>query len=101
MKQLNRILLTLVLAMALLLAWNAAAHTTWASSVSLLGIGDNYTNAFQPLLKVAAATTVAVTAVQLIKQGARWFQSPRKAGGKYRSDGSSWGRGAGSEAAGL
>ena len=71
MKTLHRTLLTLIAAIAVALAWSAASRTSWADSLSLLGIGQNYESALQPLVKVAAAILVMVTATQLIQGGAR------------------------------
>ena len=77
MKALNRTLLTLVLAIGVLLAWSALSRTGWATSVSLLGIGDNYQFAYQPIVKVVAMTTVMVSAVQLIRQTAGFIKNRR------------------------
>lgn len=71
MKTLNRILLTLVAAIAIALAWSGASRTGWAASLSLLGVGQNYENALQPIIQVAAAILVMVTATQLVQSGAR------------------------------
>ena len=67
MRTLNRILLTLVLATAIALVWSWVGRTSWAGSVSLLGVGEDYDNALQPIIKVGAAVVVMVTATQLGK----------------------------------
>jgi hypothetical protein len=77
-KTFNRILLTLVLAVGVLLFWSILSRTAWASTVSLLGIGDNYLHAYQPLIKIAAVTTIAVTGVQLIQHAFASAKKPRE-----------------------
>lgn len=76
MKTLNRVLLSLVLALGVALIWSWVSRTPWAESVSLLGVGENYDNALQPLVKVAAAIIVMVSATQLV-QRAHTFVSSR------------------------
>lgn len=73
MKTLNRTLLTLVVAIAVTLGWSLLSHTGWGSSVSLLGVGESYDNALQPIVKVAAAIVVMVAATQLVQNGYRFL----------------------------
>lgn len=75
MKTLNRTLLALILAIEVLLVWSLLSRTAWASSVSLLGIGDNFEYAYQPIVKVLAMTVVAVSGVQLIRQAFGFVRS--------------------------
>lgn len=79
MKTLNRVLLTLVLATAIALVWSWLSRTNWADSVSVLGVGENYENALQPIIKVGAAGVVMVTATQLV-QGAHRLVATRVLG---------------------
>lgn len=72
MKTLNRTLLALVVVVALALGWSFISRTGWGSSVSLVGIGHDYDNAMQPIIKVGAAIVVMVTATQLIQNGFRF-----------------------------
>lgn len=67
MKSLDRTLLTLVLAIAIALGWSWVSRTDWAATVSILGVGEDYENALQPIVKVAAAIIVMVTATQLVQ----------------------------------
>lgn len=67
MKTLNRTLLTLVLAVGVALSWSSVARTDWASSVSLLGVGEDYESALDPMIKVAAAMTVMVAGTRLMQ----------------------------------
>ncbi len=73
MKTLNRTLLTLVIAIAVALGWSLLSRTGWGSSVSLVGIGENYDNALQPIVKVVAAVVVMVAATQLVQNGFRFI----------------------------
>ncbi|MCP3994659.1 MAG: hypothetical protein GY722_06270 [bacterium] len=73
MKTLNRTLLTLVVATAIALGWSWIARTDWAASASILGVGQDYDNAIQPILKVAAAIVVMVAATQLIQRATRFL----------------------------
>ena len=68
MKTLNRILLILVLATGIALVWSWLSRTDWADSVSVLGVGENYDNVLQPMIKVGAAIVVMVTATQLVQR---------------------------------
>lgn len=77
MKTLNRILLILVLAVGVALAWSMISRTDWASSVSLLGVGEDYDNALQPMVKVGAAIVVMVAATQLVQKAAGWITKAR------------------------
>lgn len=72
MKTLNRTLLTLVLAVGVALTWSFVAQTDWASSVSLLGVGEDYESALEPMIKVAAAITVMVAGTQLVQRAWSW-----------------------------
>ena len=78
MKTLDRILLILVLAVGVALSWSLVARTDWASSVSLLGVGENYDSALEPMIKVAAAITVMVAGTQFVQKAWSWA-------GKFRS----------------
>ncbi len=73
MKALDRTLLTLVLATAIALGWSWVSRTDWAASVSILGVGQNFENALQPIIKVAAAIVVMVTATQLVQNAYRFI----------------------------
>lgn len=75
MKTLNRILLTLVLATDIALAWSWVSRTSWADSVSLLGVGEGYDNALQPLVKVVAAIVVMVATIQLVQRAHRFVST--------------------------
>ena len=75
MKTLNRILLTLVLATAIALVWSVLSRTGWASSVSLLGGGENYENALQPMIKIGDAIVVMVAATQLVERANRFINT--------------------------
>jgi TRAP-type C4-dicarboxylate transport system permease small subunit len=79
MKTLDRTLLTLVLAIAIALGWSWVSRTGWAASVSTIGVGQDFDNALQPIIKVAAAIIVMVAATQLV-QKAHGFISQRVLG---------------------
>ncbi len=80
MKTLNRTLLTLVVATAIALGWSWVSRTDWATSASILGVGQNYANALQPIIKVAAAIVVMVAATQLVQRTARFFARRERLG---------------------
>ena len=82
MKTLDRILLTLVVAIAIALGWSWASRTGWAASVSTLGEG--FENALQPIVKVAATLVVVVSATQLVQTASRSI-SERRSNGARRS----------------
>jgi len=77
MKTLNRTLLTLVLAVGVVLTWSMISQTAWASSVSLLGVGEDYDNVLQPWIKVGAAIVVMVAATQLVQKASGWIGKAR------------------------
>ena len=77
MKALNRVLLTLVVAVGVALLWSFAARTNWASSVSILGVGENYESVFEPMIKVVAAITVMVAGTQLVQKAWSWITKLR------------------------
>ncbi len=72
MRTLNRVLLTLVLAVGVGLTWSFVARTDWASSVSVLGLGEDYGSALEPIIKAAAAITVMVTGTRLVQRAWSW-----------------------------
>ena len=84
MKTLDRILLTLVVAIAIALGWSWASRTGWAASVSTLGVGQGFENALQPIVKVAATLVVVVSATQLVQTASRSI-SERRSNGARRS----------------
>jgi hypothetical protein len=88
MRTLNRILLTLVAATVIALAWSGVSRTDWAASLSLFGVGQNYEQALQPVIQVAAAVLVMVTATQLVQSVARLIG--RLAGRNNRSPASAY-----------
>lgn len=77
MRTLNRTLLILVLAVGVALSWSFVARTDWASSVSLLGVGEDYDSALEPMIKVAAAITVMVTGTQFVQRAWSWANKLR------------------------
>lgn len=72
MKVLNRTLLVLVLAVAVALLLAALSNTGWALSRNPLGMGEDYDNALQPLIKIAAAIGVMVSGTKLVQRSYRF-----------------------------
>ena len=77
MKTFNRTMLILVLAVSVALVWSMVSRSDWAASVSLLGVGENYSNALQPVIKVGAAILVMVSATRLVQIAVGWVAQLR------------------------
>ena len=75
MKALNRTLLVLIAATGIALVWSLISRTAWAASVSVLGIGHDYDNAIQPLIKVAGAMVAMVAGTLLVQRTNRWLRT--------------------------
>jgi len=75
MKTLNRTLLVLIAATAVALVWSLLSRTAWAGSVSVLGVGHDYDNAIQPLIKVAGAMVAMVAGTLLVQRTSRWVRT--------------------------
>jgi len=72
MKVLNRTLLVLVLAIGVALLLAALSNTGWALSMNPLGMGEDYDNALQPLIKISAAIVAMVTGTKLVQNSYRF-----------------------------
>jgi hypothetical protein len=66
-----------VLVIAVALGWSWVSRTDWAASVPILEAGQDYENALQPIIKVAAAIIVMVAATQLAQKA---FHLPSRHG---------------------
>jgi hypothetical protein len=71
MRLLNRTLTVLILAIAVVLLLGWVARTDWAAARDVLGAGEGFSNAIQPLIRVAVALLVSVSGIHLIRGGYR------------------------------
>lgn len=71
MKLLNRTLTVLIFAIVVVLALGWVARTDWGATRDVLGAGEGFTTAIQPLVKIAAALLISVSGVHLIRNGYR------------------------------
>lgn len=71
MRLLNRSLTVLIFAIAVALALGWVARTDWAAARDVLGAGEGFSTAIQPLVKITAALLITVSSVQLIRDGYR------------------------------
>jgi len=75
MRLLNRSLTVLIFAIAVVLALGWVARTDWAAARDVLGAGEGFSTATQPLMKITAALLITVSGVQLIRDGYRRIHS--------------------------
>lgn len=73
MTGINRILMVLVFAAFGVFVWALIAHTEWAASRSLLGVGDAFQNPLTPLIEIAGTVMIVVAVAKLVQQSAAWF----------------------------
>jgi len=71
MKLVNRTLTVLIFAILVVMALGWVARTDWAATRDVLGAGEGFSTAIQPLLKITAALLIAISSVQLIRDGYR------------------------------
>ena len=75
MKLINRTLTVLIFAILVVLALGWVARIDWAATRDVLGAGEGFDTAIQPLVKIAAAVLICVSGVHLIRDGYRRVRS--------------------------
>lgn len=68
---LNRSLTVLIFAIAVVIALGWVARTDWAATRDVLGAGEGFSTAIQPLVKITAALLITVSGVQLFRDAYR------------------------------
>ena len=75
MSLLNRILTVLIFGVGVTLGWAWLARTDWAATVPVIGVGESFAHPLEPVIKLAAAVLIMVSATKLIQRGWEylWF----------------------------
>jgi hypothetical protein len=71
MKALNRTLTVAIFAIAVVLVLGWLSRTDWAATRDILGAGEGFSNALEPIVKITAAVLISVSGVQLIRDVVR------------------------------
>ena len=86
MRTLNRTLTVLIGAVVLALTWAWIARTDWGLTRTLLGLGDGFDNAVEPIVRIVGTLLVAIVGTRLIELTWRRLfpKPPRSSRGQTR-----------------
>ena len=68
----RRVVIVLVFAVAVTLAWAWIARTPWAGTVNVLTAGEQFTHWVEPFQMIAGALLIAIPGSLLIRSGWSW-----------------------------
>lgn len=72
MTVIRRIVVVLIFAVAVTLAWAWIARTPWADTVDVLTAGEQFTHWVEPLRMIVGALLIAIPGALLIQSGWSW-----------------------------
>ena len=70
MKTLNRTIAILNFGILVVLAWTLIAHTEWAATRSILGVGTGWESPLEPFIQIGAGLLLTVSGTLLVKDAA-------------------------------